>query len=153
MDCINECLDGKIKKTYHNCFYSFPPRYILWRNDSAYSSYQDLKMCQYDDDRSNKIKNEHVKMRNECEVKRRPECVNRHYKMQTFLYEIYRIHKEMPPNEFHIFYNHNNMPDQITQHIEEITFIVFSEYFGGAGRCLARILDRNCYIGFVGYYS
>ena len=79
VDCINRCLGQKIKEAHHNCLYPFYPHFILWRNDSAYSSYQDMKYCEYNGNIP-EIINERVQMRNECEVKFRPDCVNRYYR-------------------------------------------------------------------------
>ena len=136
VDCINECFGEKLKKTKHKCTYSFYIHPILWRNDSAYSSYQDLKLCDYNI-RDNDWKplphivTERVKARLDCDVKCRPDFVNRYYKKDTQVYEELGFDYKVPLNTTEINYFHNNMPDQITQHIEEISFVDFFGTFGG----------------------
>ena len=131
VDCINQCVGDKMKEANHNCLYQFYPRYILLRNDSAYSSYQDLKLCQYNWEANPEILNELVKMRNECELKCGPDCVNRHYKKLWKLTEQLPANYVLPLNTTRMMYFHNNMPDQITQHIEGMTFVDFFGNFGG----------------------
>ena len=138
IDCINECIGDNIKKITHNCLYPFYVRYILWRNESAYLSYQDLKLCEdnvnfYREIKNgrDKIVNERVKMRNECEMKCRSDCVNRYYKKLTTLIDELPSYDVLPLNTAKIQIYHNNMPDQLTEHMEGMTFIDFFGSFGG----------------------
>ena len=130
VDCINKCFGDKITKTNQNCLHPFYPRYILWRNDSAYSSYHDLKLCEYNWTLFPQIVNARVKVRNECEVKCRPDCVNRYYQKVRKVYKLPNKY-ELAPNRTRISYFNNNMPDQITEHMQEMTFVDFFGNFGG----------------------
>ena len=131
VDCINQCFGDQIKKANHNCLYPFYPRYILWRNDSAYSAYQHLKMCQFNLTLFRERVPERVKPKNDCEAKCRPDCVNRHYKKLWKLSEQHYSTDVLPLNTTTIYYTHNNMPDQLTQHVKEMTFVDFFGNFGG----------------------
>ena len=129
VDCIDRCLGNKMNKANHNCLYTFNPRYIPLRNDSAYSSFQDLKLCQNENHKHRR--NEIVKMRNECEEKCRPDCVNRYYKKSISSNFKLSLKDALPLNTTKLSYYHNNMPDQITQHMEGMTFVDFFGNFGG----------------------
>ena len=129
VDCINQCLGDGPKKTNENCTSPFYHYLILWRNDSSYSSSKDSKLCEDDWNALGEIMDEREKVRTICEVKCRPNCVNRYYKKLIKMYETPDY--VMPVNMTEIFFGHNNMPDQITQHIEEMTFVDFSGTFGG----------------------
>ena len=134
VDCINQCLGERTKKNDDKCLQPFYYRLFLWRNDSAYSSYQDLKLCEHYYMRPNpEIVNERVKTRTECEVICRPDCVNRYYKKAIKGYEQKELllNDEVSLNMTGISFFPNNLPDQITEHMEEMTFIDYSGNFGG----------------------
>ena len=136
VDCINDCFGEKLKKSQNNCTYPFYIHTILWRNDSAYSSYQDLKLCDYSIRENNwkplpKVVTDRVIKRRDCELKCRPDCVNRYYQKSFKVYDELLFDYKVPLNTTEITYLHNNMPDQITQHIEEMSFVDFFGTFGG----------------------
>ena len=131
VDCVNQCFGEKLDKP-NNCLFPFYPRYILWRNDSAYSSYKDLKMCQIDYDIwITKINDERLKDMGDCEAKCRPDCINRYYNKYRFAHEKIDYNYVVPLNTTELAYFPNNLPNQITQHIEGMTFVDFSGNFGG----------------------
>ena len=132
VDCINRCFGDKTNRNDDKCIYPFYYRLFLWRNYSAYSSYHDLKMCD-NNDLNPDIINERVQVRRDCEMKCRPDCVNRYYKKTIKGYEKKELlfNYKVPLNTTDILYFPNNLPDQITQHIEEMSFVDFSGTFGG----------------------
>ena len=132
VDCINKCLGESIKKASGDCTSPFYHRFVLWRNDSAYSSYHDLKLCDYHYwDALPEIENERELGRIDCEEKCRPDCVNRYYQKQMKKYEKLLFNYKVPVNSTKMIFFHNNMPDQITEHMKEMTFVDFSGNFGG----------------------
>ena len=126
-NCIKHCIQQKFddcKKLIGNdikeCLYE---RGTLWTMDDFYHS-QNVKPCQYDNDYCYagifKFKS---KCQSNCDMK----CVNRYYN-----YEVKTsINYEKIQNFTYIYINHNQMPDQITEHIPEMTFIQFASNFGG----------------------
>ena len=123
MNCIDQCLGERTNNIY-NCTSPFSKHYILWRNDSAYSSYQDTKLC---GDVWDELKmNEREKDRIDCESKCRPDCVNRYYNKL-----LRKINYEVQDNTTFIHLNHNNLHNQVTQNIPEISFTNFSGTIGG----------------------
>ena len=132
VDCINKCFGHKARKETGNCTSPFIKPSILWRNDSAYSSYHDTKLCQ-----ANywfppiDIVDEREQLWNNCEVKCRPDCVNRHYQKLMKNYEKLLYNYKVPLYATKLNFFHNTIPDQITEHMKEMTFVDFSGNFGG----------------------
>ena len=120
MDCINQCLGKNIIK----CTTPFSKHLILWRNDSAYESFQDLKVCQHSWVKAEWDERERVRIH--CESECRPDCVNRYYnKLMRKFDEV------LPINITDIELGRNNLHDQVTQHIPEMSFTNFSGTLGG----------------------
>ena len=132
VDCINDCLGEKIKKNNNKCLHGFNIKYVLWRNDSSYSSYHDLKLCEEDSNALINLMEEREQMRIDCESKCRSDCVNRYYKNQIKIRDPRRYYNsDMPLNTTRIVYYHNNIPDQVTEHLEKMSFVDFYGNFGG----------------------
>ena len=120
LDCINQCFGEGTRKINENCIHPFYYNDILWRNDSPYSSYNDLKLCNEKWFAFNEIafdESEQVKIN--CESKCRPDCVNRYYQKKKDVDEEVALYHKVPNITTRIEFYHNNMPDQVTQHLEK----------------------------------
>ena len=131
VDCINQCLGDKINNNNANCLYPFPPRYILWRNDSAYSSYHDLKVCKENWNAFIELNQKHGAIRNNCESECRRDCVNRYYPQNKEIKDPRLYPDNISLNTTTIEFFHNNMPDQNIWHTAEMSLFNFVTNFLG----------------------
>ena len=132
-ECVKHCTqrmfeechyDLNISSNISNQSICLSHGYNLWLTEQMSSS--DRKICKYDD----KVKclylaysQFHSECRRECGIK----CINRYYTLTSKSAES----TETTPNMTAIQITHNRLPDQITEHYPEMSFVQFVSNFGG----------------------
>ena len=151
-DCINHCITKEMDKICMNCDSKlntsqcqkcFIRSDYLWRLETARVD-QDVKrqLChdfylntEQSTAQDECIVNNQEKINHDCETQCLPECINRYYNFDIFLKEILSSDTKDVKNEWNVetklYIGHNQMPDQTTQHIEEMSFVSFAGTFGG----------------------
>jgi len=144
-DCINLCINNEFSnKCLHlNTKYNelnnksidyIHTTYMLWRKEifignnltKLFIRNETMDTCFYENiDR----------IETECQLRCRPECVNHFYSYDIKTYNDITKYSDKTYNysedETYFYITHNQMPDQITEHIPEMTFISFAANFGG----------------------
>ena len=116
--CVKKGLDEKfIKLNYTNSI--FYKTRNLWTKDEVYQ-YKDHKVCPFD---FLQCSPDQTLVRR-CETECRLKCINRYYNYDNNLDKLYG-------NFYSINMGHNQLPDQITEHMPETTSIEFISNFGG----------------------
>ena len=77
------------------------------------------------------MKEDRKRDRIDCEKKCRPNCVNKYYEKHKEIYDPGLYNFKLPMGTTTLSFYHNNMPDQITKHVEKMTLVDFFGHFGG----------------------
>lgn len=156
-DCIIQCIQEEVNRTCsecrhrdvvqcHNCLIRYRN---LWRMDAIKKyNYSDLKLCADVGVTSSTdfelwaepsedicISHNSEEADNKCQEKCRPDCLNRYYNFEIRLSEKLTSVTKAAHNEWNkdilVFVAHNQLPDQITEHTEDMSFVDFFGTFGG----------------------
>lgn len=151
-DCVQKCVqedtsaacaDGKVFDG-QQCLIRAE---TLWRKESLIrNNYSELKLCA-DIPPGTPYKNivkptkdlcvfhQMEKVINKCQVKCKLDCVSRYYNFDVTLKERFGPKDKVLLSDWNrgslLFIGHNQLPDQITEHIEDMTFVDFFGTFGG----------------------
>ncbi|CAG2105062.1 unnamed protein product, partial [Medioppia subpectinata] len=154
-DCVNQCIyDGLVKHCDHDkqaaqhgqdplCLYRSD---ILWRKDLVESGalLDNNRICaKYDPGTVNAhladertvyrrvcLQSHALRVNGECELKCPQECNNRYYNYNVKTSDKMDAHSPWT-KQTHVRMAHNQMPQQITEHIPEISFVQYIGTVGG----------------------
>ena len=149
-DCVHHCITKHLDTTCMNCDRSLnksecDPCFIrsdfLWRVETA-KVHQDVNREMCPDITEDEVTQRDIcllehkdKIIHSCDAQCPQECHNRYYNFAIFSKD--RLSSELKDSESpwdietKIFIGHNQLPDQTTQHIEEMTFVTFAGNLGG----------------------
>ena len=133
-DCINHCIQQKLNdcslrksleknSTYRECLF---PTDALWRRP-AFNLYRDIKLCRFWEQFTSFecLFYSMGQIENQCIDRCRPDCVKRYY------FTDIRSSRENKKGLMRLTIVHDQYPDQVTEHLPEMTFISFASNFGG----------------------
>lgn len=149
-DCLNHCITKELDRVCITCDREvnttecdrcFIRSDFLWRLETARKN-QDVtrRICNdYFEDANTEqdvcIRENQEQISHNCEAKCGPECHNRYYNFAIFskvkLTDDLKDSQSSWDIETKIFIGHNQLPDQTTEHIEEMSFVTFAGNFGG----------------------
>ena len=160
-DCVTHCIQKEVHKKCSpemrikiidpknnnstECLYRSD---VLWRRDAFNKTYENLsKFCpKFSKPETESSTEEDIKRRgdnkrcidnnishlnSECEKRCRLECLNRFYNYNVKTNIKHHDWEKTWDRLASITIAHNQLPDQITEHIPEMTFVQFSGSFGG----------------------
>ena len=154
-DCVHKCVQEDVNsicsdcndELIHQCHKCLVRTDFLWRIDLLIkNNYSELKLCS--DIPPGTTLNDVLKpskdlcvfyhqesIENNCQVKCKPDCLNRYYNFDVRLKEKFDAKDKVLLTDWNretlIFIGHNQLPDQITEHTEDMTFVDFFGTFGG----------------------
>lgn len=147
-DCVKYCLNRKQNRCCHKlntsntsntstnktCVECVGLSEALWTKDS-FDEKPTLKVCHYGvvDPRQHTeyLCTQSPMFESNCQIECRPKCVNRYYNYEVKSVSKHGLLVDGYQDLTFVRMIHNQMPDQLTEHIPEMTFVQFISSIGG----------------------